>query len=314
MLLQTGWADRSLRVGLERGDIHRLHRGWYIDGSLWNDLYPEQRHLAHVFAVVAAGRGAVGPMMGASAAVLQMLPLWFLLPDRVHTLLVDRRASSSRDVLRHDIPTSPVDIVDVDGISCTSLARTVFDVARMESPTVGIACADAAFRRLAASGRDYDEVVAEEFRAELRSLIGKAPGARGLRRAIEIVELADGRAESAGESAERILLSRLGYDDLRLQVPVQGPDGRLVFPDVEVPAANAFVEFDGNAKYLDPALRGGRSADEVVLDEKRRDNWIRARTGRIMVRVTAADLRSERALADRLALYGIQVPRSPWRV
>jgi hypothetical protein len=35
-------------------------------------------------------------------------------------------------------------------------------------------------------------------------------------------------------------------------------------------------EADGDSKYLDPELRGGRTASEVVLAEKRREDRIRA--------------------------------------
>ncbi|UUT35193.1 hypothetical protein [Microbacterium elymi] len=97
-------------------------------------------------AAVVADAGDPGPIIAnESAAVAHGLPLFHYLPDRVHVICEKGvRVSSTRDVVRHFGPLEASEIVEVDGIRCTSLARTVVDVARTCSTEVAVAAADAA--------------------------------------------------------------------------------------------------------------------------------------------------------------------------
>lgn len=51
-LIAVGWTDRKIRAAVRSKDIRRVHHGWYIRQSLWEGLFWEQQHLAHVMAVV----------------------------------------------------------------------------------------------------------------------------------------------------------------------------------------------------------------------------------------------------------------------
>jgi hypothetical protein len=53
-----------------------------------------------------------------------------------------------------------------------------------------------------------------------------------------------------------------------LQVPYSDGAGLIGRVDFAWPAFRVVGEADGDAKYLDANLRGGRSAERVVLDEK----------------------------------------------
>ncbi len=106
-----------------------------------------------------------------------------------------------------------------------------------------------------------------------------------------IADLADGRAQLPLESVTRYRLHQLGFARPRLQVPVPRPDGGSFWMDIAVEQSRTFIECDGRTKYRDDRLRGERSADDVVLQEKVREDWVRGATGWRVVRVTTSSTR-----------------------
>ncbi len=304
------WRQRGER--LRGGDLVRVRRGWYADAAIWRSWWSEGRHLARVHAAQRAMRGSGGVFSHQSAAVLWGLPLYGGDPPTVHTTL--RRGAhvrSTAPVQRHRTPLDEADIVEREGIACTSLSRTVLDAARTTRPETAIALADAAFRLVAWSERErrYDLAADEVFRAGLRARIEQMPGARGIRQTRWIVDHADGRAQLPGESVSRLQLLRLGFRRIRLQVPVPGPHGRDYAVDFGLDEVAAWGEFDGRSKYLDPAMAGDRDPLEVLAAEKEREDWIRATTGRLMARWDMPHIGTPALLSRRLAVYGIRPPR-----
>lgn len=310
-LIAFGWTDNRIRAEVRAKNIRRLHHGWYMAGGVWDELYWEEKHLAHVIAVMADADASAGQMPVAcreSAGVVHGLPLFGRPPDRVHLLCADGRlAASTRDVVRHREAHDGADIVEVGGIRCTSLARTVGDIARGCRVETAVACADTAMRRVAmrADGT-YDWDAAGRFRREVHAVLARLRGARGVRRARWVIDFADGRAQLPGESVTRLRLAQMGIAVLGLQVGVDAPSGGTYFVDLDTECG--WLEFDGKPKYLDEAMRHGRSADEVVLDEKKREDWIRARTGRPMIRLGDEHIRDLAAFIEHFAAYDIHPP------
>lgn len=86
-----------------------------------------------------------------------------------------------------------------------------------------------------------------------------------------------------------------------------GPIGRV---DFWFPDQGVVVEFDGLAKYRDPAMRRGRSADEVVVAEKIREDRLRAVPGvRHVVRPIWRDVVTGGRFPAMLADAGLPVRR-----
>ncbi len=310
-LIAYGWTDKQIRAEVRAKGVRRLHHGWYMPHTLWDELFWEQQHLAHVMAVVDDAREQSPVVVRESAAVTHGLPLYRCLPAKVHVICVgDARASNSADVFRHVGPLDAREIVEIGGIRCTSLARTVVDVARSCDLETAVACADAALRSVAVHQDDpwtYDGDAAERLRREMHVVLGKMPRARGARRARWVIDFADGRAQLPGESVSRLRLVQLGFVVPRIQVPVERPGGRRYYVDID--AGSWLAEFDGAGKYLDPQLRAGASAADVVVSEKRREDWIRAVTGKMTVRLADEHIATAEDCAARLAEYGIQPPR-----
>jgi hypothetical protein len=160
------------------------------------------------------------------------------------------------------------------------------------------------------SADGYDEAAAVEWRGRMLDRVASAKGKRGVRNAAQVIRFADGRAELPGESVTRLRLAQLGFSVFRLQIPVAAPRGGEYRVDIGIEEVDAFLEFDGQGKYLDEALRAGRTVEAVVLDEKRREDWIRGVTQRRLVRVEEAHIRSADALGRRLTDFGI-LPARP---
>lgn len=303
---------RAQRAMRESGALVRVHNGWYTDAENWAAAYSEGRQLGRIAAATASMRTDGCVFSHASAAALWGLPLYRLEPDRVHvTLRPSAAASSTRGVFRHRDALLERDVIEVQGVPCTSLERTVVDIARSARSETALAAADAALRLVAWSdaSRRYDEDAAQAFRAGAERRIGAMKGRRGVRQARWILEHADGRAQLPGESVSRHHLLHLGFTALRLQVPVRGPTGADYFVDFGLDDCHAWGEFDGIGKYTDAAIVAGRSPDELLLAEKAREDWIRAATGRTVARWGFAHLTSPATLAQRLAAYGIRPPR-----
>ncbi|MEV7692566.1 hypothetical protein AB0N73_04475 [Microbacterium sp. NPDC089189] len=308
-LLESGMSERAIADACRSGLLRVVRRGWYVENGRWMSLSPESRHLLHAVAVARdGGDGLV--LSHVSAAVLWGLPLYRLAPTRVHlTTPAPARISSGPDVLRHVAPLASADVGVRHGIRCTSLARTVFDVLRMASPEAAVSCGDAAERLIALDGREWNQDAVGEWRHDLARRVEEASGARGVRQARWLAPFADGRAQLPGESVSRLQLHRLRFAPPRLQVVVAAPGSGRYDIDFALDDVRAFGEFDGEIKYLDERMRAGRSVERVLLDEKRREDWIRGTTQYRFVRWGAAEAAHPEALARHLAAFHIHPPR-----
>ena len=309
-LLRDGWDDGGIARGVTSGHLRRIQRNRYVVADQWDALWPESRHLLQIVAATSEMRRGGGHVGYASAAVVHGLPLYRHMPDRVHLIVPPGSyASGTAPVRRHRERLRAADRTELSGIACSNFERTVFDVLRTVPATTAIACADAALRGSGSAGGARDAAAGEGLREGLRARACAAPGVRGVRQAVRIIEIADGGSESVAESVARWQWLELGFTGVVVQPVIPRRGGGSFRSDLGIPELKAFFELDGRAKYTDPRLREGRSADEVVFAEKLREDEIRARTGWRVIRATEADVRTPEALRALLALYSIRVPR-----
>lgn len=303
-LEEEGWGSRTLHAAVDGRQLHHVRRGWYLALRTWSELAPESRHRAEVVAADLAASGTRPVFSHASAAVLWGLPLYRVRPTRVHVTAPPDRRHSTSGILRHEGTVSPGDIVERDGIRCTSLARTVVDLARTVSPEAALAVADAALALVGGDPWEFDDTAEQALLADLAARV-RRPRLRGIVQARRIVGLADGRAQLPLESVTRYRLHQLGFGRPRLQVPVDAPRGGRFWLDIAVDQCRTFVECDGRDKYLDDELRGERTAERVVLDEKIREDWVRGTTGWRVIRVTSADVASLATADAHFRAFGL---------
>jgi hypothetical protein len=225
--------------------------------------------LAHALALAAELGARVGPAAGSheSAAWLHELSMLVPLVPRPATvsLTVVRGMSQYRVgvvVRRAALPAHHV--ACVLGVPVTSAARTVVDLARERPFADAVVVADSALRLGAADC------------AGLRGVLADCRGWPGIRSAIDVMDFADSRAESALESLGRVLCRdhRLPRPDL--QVPIADEHGVFAYGDLGWPRLWTIAECDGLSKYADP---------RVLRREKLRQERIE-RAGWEVVRMT----------------------------
>lgn len=300
--------DKALAASVRAGSLVRLAHGAYIGADRWERMFPEERLLAATLAYAKRYRERGWVFSHESAAVLWGLPLYKLDSLRVHVAVsAESPSQSTRAVARHSASHGRVEIVEAAGVRFTGLERTLIDLAHAGSAETAIGAADAGIRRLFRVERDRRVPEVDRWRArQLKAM--KRSWQPGVRQARQILTLADGRAESVLESVSRLQLSRLGVSHT-VQVPISGIHGRPYWVDFEFDGQDIFGEVDGATKYIDPRFQAGLTPKQTVLAEKRREDEIRGLTGYRVVRWGAQDVLNARLFGDRLAAFGVAVPR-----
>lgn len=310
-LLLREQTRHEIRSRLARGTLVRLNSNWQMSATEYESLYAEERHLLAVTATARAMTSESGVFSYGSAVAIHELPLWRTALRSVHmTMRADAATRSSAGVFRHRDALPEEDIEVKDGLRVTVLERTVVDAIRALPMEAALALADAAMRRVAwdAATQSYDTPAAEAFRGRLWEHLHRTGRRRGTKQARVVLELADGRAESPGESVARLYLLLLGFAPSRLQVTVAGPADTVFRVDGELPDAGYFWEFDGAGKYVDPDMTSGRTVEEILARQERRDRWIVEETGQGIARFGSEHLDTLEIFAGKLRDDGVPIP------
>lgn len=281
----AGYSDVEVRRMLHTGELARVRRGAYLAGELPEDA--AARHLLLIRAAVEhLSEDAV--VSHASAAVLHGMPVWGLPLDRVHVTRQRRSTGARRggQVHAHSAPLGDHDIVVLNGVTVTSPARTVIDVARRAPFEQAVVVADGALHLGLVDNAAMGIALQRK----------RWPGMPAARR---VVAFADGRSASPGESRSRVALMLAGIPTPVLQWEVRDRDGGFVgCVDFGWPGLMTVGEFDGRVKY-GALVRPGETPADVVYREKLREDALRAE-GLAVVRWTWADLRDFAPIAARL--------------
>ncbi|MGH9249053.1 MAG: type IV toxin-antitoxin system AbiEi family antitoxin domain-containing protein [Acidimicrobiales bacterium] len=263
-VLAAGISDDEIHRRVRSGAWVAIRRGAYVARNAWLAMDDAAHHRALVHAVV-ANLGGPAVVSHASAAVMLGLPSWGLDLSTVHvTRPPGVSTRSEAGVWHHAAQLSDDQIIEMDGIAVTHPARTVIDTARVTGFEPSVVVADAALR----AGLATDGGLLETF-----GLMRDWPGARNAGR---VVEFADGRAESVGESRGRVCLDVGGLPRPDLQVVIaDGNDDWTARVDFLFTEHRTIGEFDGRVKYgrTDPP---GIDPGTVVWLEKLREDRLRA--------------------------------------
>lgn len=289
--------------------LHRVRAGVFVRATDVAGLTREQRVLvrARAWQAVAKSRPLFSHV---TAAPAHALPLWDADDGELHVIVSDDRPGAAEGLVRHRGRIHDEEVVEIGGMLFTSLERTVADVARTAARTTAVCIADAALRRAAYRGpRRYDLDRAGAFRHTVREIAARSP--HGARRAMGVLEFADGRSQLPGESVSRVHLVALGFAAPSLQVRVPASDGGDYWVDFGLDDVLALGEFDGKGKYRDELLRAGLTLAQVLEREKQREDWIRGVTQRRFARWGSEHIGTASALGNRLAAFGIVAPRVP---
>jgi len=209
-----------------------------------------------------------------AAAAVWQLPIVGRWPERVSVAIAPASGGRSNSRIARSYVGHLPPSVEIDGLRVTALRRTVVDVARTCSFEVAVAMVDAALHGQEARRalRARPAVAATALAQELAAL-RRVPGAAKCR---GVLEFADGRSGSPGESLSRVGIHRLGLPAPELQVPFYDRGGLIGVVDFWWPQANLIGEFDGVGKYLRDEFTNGRTPAEAVIAEKHREDRLRA--------------------------------------
>jgi len=268
-------ADRAdFFARARRGEFVRLFRGVYVSASDWAASDARSRYELRVQGAAIAAAPEEPVFSHESAAVLWRLPLVGDWPVRAH--VVEGRAAGGRANAMFQRHTSgiPEELSRIQGLRVTGLARTVVDLARTRPFASAVVLADAALRRNAhpVLGMPSSPLTREDFVAELAEI----PLRHGSAKAARVIHFADGAADRPGESMSRCSMRAARLPMPELQAKLHGISGRTYFGDFLWREFNLIGEFDGAAKYSDPEFLRGRSPEEALMDEKRREDDLRA--------------------------------------
>ena len=262
----AGCSEREIKTRTgPRGDWKVVRRGAYAERELWETGDEDERYrmTARGALLMSATPAALSHSSSAAFLGMQLRPHWRQLVHVTRPGVTGGRVEGG--VNHHTAAYSVDDLLVLDDLPVLGLARTAVDIARTYGLEDGVVAADAALR-LGAT------------RAELEKVVAGMSSWPHVTTARSAVDLADGGAANLAESLLRLLVRELGLGVPETQVHVVS-DGREAWVDLRV--RRHFIEFDGRIKYVGRESGGvaNRSPEQVVWDEKRREDWLRGYDG-----------------------------------
>ncbi|HLU64520.1 MAG TPA: hypothetical protein VKY66_08345 [Protaetiibacter sp.] len=300
--------DPAARRAAARGELIRVRRGVYVPTEVWAAADARERYVL-VCRGYALSRREQPVLSHQSAAAIWGLPHLGRQPSEVHIVTDSPTASRSLAGVRtHLAPLASDDVVLVDGVVVTSLARTVVDLAATADVVNAVACLDHVLH--VDRWRGPRTAVRREHLEHTLERLGPV---RGRVRARARIGFAETGAATLAESASRVTMALVGAPPPRLQHPFEGENGSYEV-DFYFPDQDAIGETDGRVKYLDPRFRSGRSAEEVLYAEKLREDDLRRLVrafGRWPLSVGLSRDRMRTRLGELGVPVGIRRPQLP---
>lgn len=255
-LRAASWSDSAISRALASGRLAQVRRGWFAAPG----------HDAERAAALAVAQARTATVLShRTAAAMHGLPIVGARTPVPEITVPPRWAGNAADAHLHRATLGTDDVVLVDGVPITSVARTLIDLGRSRPRMSSVAALDKALHEGWVSYDDLDAV------------LRKCWNWPGIRRAQRAVRLADGRAESPLESVSRLVMRAVHLPMPTPQTWVRcrlGMRSRLDFYWDEFGVAG---EADGRAKYRDdPDERDREKERQGYLED---DNMIFVRWG-----------------------------------
>lgn len=248
--LHHGLTPKELARRCKSGALVRLRHGVYVDGPSWRALQPWERYRVRVSA---AAETFVAPTVFArhSAASVWGIPT-IGRRHPVHALTLQNDGGRSRaGVQRHYAPAAGLKVVRRDGLLITGRVRTVLDLAAFTPFAEAVVPLDHVLRPDAAQN------LAALSKETLLAGIDGNYTAAAAKRIRAVVEFADPRSGSAGESYSRALMRAAGFEPPELQHEIRDPGGLVGYTDYYWPGARLAGEFDGHREVPEARVPAG---------------------------------------------------------
>jgi hypothetical protein len=278
----AGLTDRQARTLIEQGHLRQILYGVVVDDRFAEDLATKvaaldlvrppdavvgRRTAAWLRGIDVRGPGAAGPM-------------------DVECIVPDLRTPIRRPGIHCYAAPLDGDVEDVEGVLCTTPARTALDLLRYLPPHLGLGAADA----MAHAGMFGV--------TDLRERVELWRGGRNIDRARRLASYCEPLTESFGESWTRLRILDAGFPRPVAQVPL-ALDGHTEFRlDLGYPDRRIAIEYDGVEFHTDRADRRHDEARRARIRDVYR--WTVAAVGR--GEILGRSLAFERAVGELLGL------------
>jgi hypothetical protein len=256
----AGLSARQLYSLTNSGQLVKIRRGVYATSGVMARAETDPG-LRHALDVVAVRDTRTGKGVASHHSAAQLLSLNLLnapSPGSV-TLTVPPGTRVScyarTGVICHMADLPDEHVTTMYGVPATTAARTVVDIARAATFMEAVVAADSAL---------YER---HTSKTELRRVLLRCDRWPGISRARQVVEFANGLAESAFESCARVVFREQGLPAPELQVHISGRD-RTVIARVDFfwRRYGVIAEADGLLKY---------DSGERAIAERKRDRLLR---------------------------------------
>jgi hypothetical protein len=264
--VSSGCSERELKTRTgARGDWTVVRRGVYAERAIWDGADDESRYRTRVRAGVLTATCPAIVSHSSAAAFLEipMRPRW---QELVHVTRPGVTGGRTEGGVKHHLAgLAESDVAAAAGLALTGLARTAVDIGREFGFEDGVVATDAALRLGAKP-------------IQLAGTLDRMRCWPGITQARAAVDVADGGAESIGESLLRLLVLELGIGTPETQFALLDRGRRAV---VDLRVRRHLFEFDGRVKYVGREHGGlaTTSPERVLWDEKRREDWVRNHAG-----------------------------------
>jgi len=256
--LSAGYDEREISALLKTRRWTRLRRGVFAESTLISDDDAKVARLALQALQLRTSRQFAASHE--TAALLHELTLLRPDLDLIHVTRSSRGGGRIEAGVHWHSGALPQDHVTQSGdLCCTTVARTVVDIARESDFRDGLVVAESALNRKLTTPDELRQV--HEFCSDW-------PGARTAGR---VVSFASPLSESPGETMSRIAFADQGLPDPEQQRHIYDALGFIGRVDFLWLKHHTIGEFDGKVKYVGT----GGNGLAVVYDEKRREDRLR---------------------------------------
>lgn len=311
---RIGQDPRLLAKRARRGELIRVRRGAYVSARDWSSLNDRQRH--GLLAAALAGNSLKTPVFTLKTAGL----LWGLgvvgVPQQLQTVTDDPRGGRSKNGVLRTLGSLDHGVCELGGFRVTDKARTTIELASRLNFAEALAVVDSSRREPSKApmdtAADWDKEAPWGTALKEKTLedaVSTLPASSRQQRAAKIIEFSASGSESVGESMSRanMILHRIPLP--RLQAVFQLRNGKTARTDFWWPELDLVGEFDGQGKYLRNQLRGGKTLQQVVMEEKARENALRA-LGLTVIRWDWAEMMNPRRFIRILTDGGLEPVRT----
>ena len=283
--------------------------GMYADPPYWSALDPRSR-IEHICRTLCRKHPGIVIAGISAAAVWGLDHSTYLHRDgTIHVAKSYGVTAKNKSPRLHYIhlPKHRSDLITThNGIQLTNPTRTLFDCGRTQEFNGAFPIFESALRIEMVGKNAFLDYCAQPYVGHDRHLPAF------------VMDKARGLSENGGESFALAVIFELGFlwPEQQVEFICVGPSGRQEVRRVDFAWYTAdgriiVGELDGQQKYVDPSMTGGRSISEIVEDERLRSQMLRNSGVTTIVRFTFDDVVRRTPLAKKLREAGVPYTNPP---